>query len=171
MYLGIISFLFDLLSFCFFSWIKASELCCCIRPTDSNTTICQSSNSRLIHLNYEFAFSILHYSFLEFCCRLLVHLYASLIFTSQGIIYIAWGVMWLTCLSFVHECFCFDWETFLGVTNYQSIWSILKLLLMATPFSTCSCTITWSNHLFKCLVIILFSISPHFNSYWNKLLH
>ncbi len=47
----------------------------------------------------------------------------------------------------------------------------LILLLMAVPFSICSCIITKSNCLLKLLVTILFSISPHFNSILNNLLH
>jgi hypothetical protein len=44
-------------------------------------------------------------------------------------------------------------------------------LLMATSFSSCSCNKTWFNCLLKLLLIILFYISPHFNSNFNKLLH
>jgi len=76
----------------------------------------------------------------------------------------------VACKSF----FCpwmslFGLRNFLGVTNYWYIWFTFKLLLMAMPFSTCSCTITLFNCLLKILVTIIFSICTHFNSNLNKL--
>ncbi len=56
-------------------------------------------------------------------------------------------------------------------TNFINTWFALKLLLMELPFSICSCSITWYNCFLRLLVTILFSISPHFNSNMNKLLH
>jgi hypothetical protein len=75
----------------FFSWIKASKLCCCIRLIDFSATFCWSSKFWLLCLNLtcEFAFSIWHYSFLELCCKLFVRLYASLVYISRGIINVA----------------------------------------------------------------------------------
>jgi hypothetical protein len=163
----------NLLSFCSFSWIKASKLCCYINFVDSSATFCRGSNSQLLRLNstYEFAFSIFNFSLLGFHCRLLMCPYASLVCTSQGIINDTWGIMWLTSLSYVHGCFYYDWKIVLGVTNCWSISSTLKLLSMATPFSTYSCTITWSNCLLKLLITIIFSISPHCNYNLNNFLH
>jgi len=88
LYLGTTSSFYDLLSFCCCSWIKASESCCYIKVVDSNIAFCQSSDSRLLHVNstYEFAFLIWCFTFFEFCCKLLVHLYASPIYTSWGVI-------------------------------------------------------------------------------------
>ncbi len=72
----------------------------------------------IFHLNStcESAFSIWH-SLLEFHCRLLVCLYASLVHTLQEIISVVWSIMWLAGLSFVHKCFCSNWKTLLGVIN------------------------------------------------------
>jgi hypothetical protein len=172
MYLDIISSLFNLLNLSSSSWIKTSKLCWCIRVANCSTTLCWGSISRL-HLNStcEFTFSIWCFSLLEFCYKLLVCLYASLICISRGIISVAWGVLWLAGLFSIQGCFYFDWKTILGMTNCWSTWFAFKFLLMAMPFSTCSCSITWTNYLFKLLATISFSISPHSNSNPNKLMH
>jgi hypothetical protein len=134
---------------------------------------CWSFNSQLFHLNStcEFSSSIWHFSLLKFCCKWLVHLYASLVCTSWKIVDVTWSIMWDVCFFCIHKCLCFDWKRFLGVTNYWSILSTPKFLFMAAPFYTCSCTITWSNYLLKLLITILFSISPCSNSNLNKLMH
>ncbi len=75
----------------FFSWIKTSKLCHCIRPINSNTTFYWSFEFWLLHLNltYESAFSIWYFSLLEFCCGLFVRLCASLVYISRGTINVA----------------------------------------------------------------------------------
>ncbi len=111
------------------------------------------------------------FSFLEFCNRLLVRLYASPIYTSWRIIDATWGVLWLASLSSVHGCFCYVWGTLLDVSNGSSTWFALNLLPMTMPFSSWSNNTTWSNYLFKLVVTILFSIFPHPNSNLNELPH
>jgi hypothetical protein len=93
--------------------------CCCIRLVDSNATLYQGPKFWLLHLNStcESTFSIWQFFLLEFCCKLSVCLYASLIYISQEIISTAWGVLWLAGLSFVHKCFYYNWKSLLGVIN------------------------------------------------------
>ncbi len=135
MCLGTTSSLSDMLNICSSTWIKTSKLCCCIKHVDSNITFCWSSNFQFLHLNssYEFSFSIWHFSLLEFCCWLSVHLCVSPICISWRIISLAWGILWHVGLSFIHKCFCSDLKTIIGVTNCWSSWSTFKLLVMATP--------------------------------------
>ncbi len=92
------------------------------RFVDSNTTLCWGLNSRLLCLNStcEFAFSIWHSSLLEFCSRLLVHLYVLPICISRGIISATSCILWLVGLFSVHGCFYYVWKTFLGVSNRWS---------------------------------------------------
>ncbi len=86
----------------------------------SSTTLCQSSDSRLLCINStcESTFSIRCSSLLEFCCKLLVRLYASPICTSWGIISVTWGVLWLGGLSSIHRCLCSIQKILLGVLNH-----------------------------------------------------
>jgi hypothetical protein len=83
MYLNITSSLFDLLNFCCFYWIIASE------SIDYSITLYQGSDSQLFHVKStcESTFSILCYIILKSCCKLLVHLCVSLICTS-------WKIIW-----------------------------------------------------------------------------
>ncbi len=94
MYLDTISSFFDLLTFCSSPRIKTFKLCCYIRFANSNTTFYRGSDSQLLCLNSicEFAFSIWRSPLLEFYCRLLVHLYASLVCISRKIISVAWSI-------------------------------------------------------------------------------
>jgi hypothetical protein len=123
------------------SCIITSKFCCRIKPGNSNTTLYQGYDSRLLHLNsyFEFAFSIWHSFFLQFHCKLLVHLFVSPVYTSQGIINYAQGFLWHVGCYFIHTCLYSNWEILVGVTNWWTSWSAFKWLLVAMPFSSCSC--------------------------------
>jgi hypothetical protein len=140
-----------MLNFYSFSWIKASKSCCCIRPINSTTIPYQYLDSQLLRLNSscEFAFFLL-----EFHCKLIVHLCVSLVYISQEIISVTWSVLWPTNPSSIHECLCFDWKIYLGVTNYQ-------LFYLNFPISNNDIFHLFMYYnLTRLLFTILFSISP-----------
>ncbi len=166
---GTTSSLSGLLSHCSSSWIKTSKLCCCIKLVNSNATFYQGSNFQLLRLNFNMWVCIFNITFF-FPIILLQIVGATLCFTNLHFMRNNWCCLrhYVACKSIFCPWMFLFW---LGVTNYWSTLFAFKLLLMVTTFSTCSCSITWSHHLLKLLITILFSISLHYDSNLNKLMH